>query len=165
MELTESHDYDSSIDTVLAMFANREAITERYTSMGHREVSITECERTASELRITSSRVVDVELPNFAKKVLKPTNTMVQADVWRPDAHAWNGTFDVAVQGAPVKISGTMRLTPRGEGCTHTVTIRVDVKIPIIGGKIADWLGKNDARRTLHEEFAAAERWLKNAHS
>ncbi len=165
MELSESHDYDASIDTVLAMFANRDAITERYTSMGHRNITITECDLNASQLRITSSRVVDVELPSFAKKVLKPTNTMVQTDVWEHDGQAWKGTFNVEVQGAPVKISGTMRLVPNGEGCTHTVAIRVDVKIPIVGGKIADWIGKNDARRTLTEEFAAADRWLKTANS
>ncbi len=165
MELSESHDYDASIDTVLAMFANREAITERYSAMGHRDITIAECDLNASQLRITSSRVVDVELPSFAKKVLKPTNTMVQTDVWEHDGQAWKGTFNVEVKGAPVKISGTMHLTPSGEGCTHAVTIRVDVKIPIVGGKIADWIGKNDGRRTLTEEFAAADRWLKTASS
>ena len=106
-------------------------------------------------LRIVSSRVVTVDLPGFAKKALKPTNTIVQTDEWRRDADgSWSGTFTGDVKGSPVNISGTMTLTPGGTGTEHTVTIDVEVKIPLIGGKIADWAGKNDVRRTLDAEFA-----------
>ena len=28
------------------------------------------------------------------------------------------------------------------------------MKIPLVGGKIADWVGKNDVRRTLDAEYA-----------
>ena len=67
---------------------------------------------------------------------------------------SWSGTFDVDVQGAPVHISGTMSLTPDGGGARHDVELDLGVKIPLIGGKIADWVGKNDGQRTLDAEFA-----------
>ncbi len=129
--------------------------------MGHRDVTILECVRTSDSLRVRSSRVVDVELPSFAKKVLKPTNTMVQTDEWRAEGASWVGAFEVDVQGAPVKIKGTMRLDPSDGHCTHHVTIAMDVKVPLVGGKIADWVGKNDAARTLAAEFAAGDDWLR----
>ena len=59
-----------------------------------------------------------------------------------------------------MNISGTMKLTPDGDGCRHDVTIDMQVKIPLIGGKIADWAGKNDLRRTLDAEFAFNEQRL-----
>jgi hypothetical protein len=39
----------------------------------------------------------------------------------------------------------------------------MEVKVPLVGGKIADWIGKNDAARTLQGEFDAGDRWLQRA--
>jgi hypothetical protein len=112
-------------------------------------------------LRVVSSRVVEVDLPSFAKRVLRPTNTMRQTDEWsrRPDG-SWLGTFDVEVQGAPIHISGTMSLTPTTGGTVHDVTVRVEVKVPIVGGRIADWAGKGEVRRNVDGEFAFNDTWL-----
>ncbi|HEY1739758.1 MAG TPA: DUF2505 domain-containing protein [Acidimicrobiia bacterium] len=162
MQISDRHTYEAPTDAVLEMFGDEKAIRQRYESMGHRDVEILECTRTPESLRIRSSRVVDVELPSFAKKVLKPTNTMVQADEWKSDGSAWTGTFAVEVRGAPVKIHGTMRLDPDGNRSTHAVTIDMVVKVPLVGGKIADWIGKNDAVRTLQGEFAAGDEWLRD---
>ncbi len=164
MKLNGSHVYPVPVGTVIAMLADKSATTEKYQEMGHRDVAILEFEADADLLRITSTRVVDVDLPGFAKKVLKPTNTMVQSDEWhRQDDGSWTGTFGAEVKGSPVKIEGTMRLTTDGDGSRHEVTIDVQVKIPIVGGKIADWAGKNDVRRTLDAEFAFNERRLSTA--
>ena len=80
---------------------------------------------------------------------------MTQTDEWRRnDDGSWSGTFDVEVKGAPVRISGRMSLAPVGEGTRHEVAIELQVKVPIIGGKIADLVGKRDVQRTLDAEFA-----------
>ena len=47
-----------------------------------------------------------------------------------------------------------MSLAPDGAGARHVVDLEFQVKIPIVGGKIADWLGKKDVRRTVDAEFA-----------
>src|SRR3954469_22916478 len=140
MQISDQHTYAAPITTVIDMFADEGAIRDRYEGMGHRDVTVLECTRTATSLRVRSSRVVDVELPSFAKKVLKPTNTMVQTDEWNADGDTWTGTFAVEVQGAPVRINGTMQLDPEGDKSTHSVTINMDVKVPLVGGKIADWI-------------------------
>ena len=76
-------------------------------------------------------------------------------DEWRHRSDGtWSGTFDVDVQGAPVHISGTMGLTPDGDGARHDVALDLQVKIPLIGGKVADWVGKQDGQRNLDAEFA-----------
>ncbi len=155
MELSGSQVYPVPVDAAMALFADRDATVAKYTGMGHRDVAMLDVTRTDDELRVVSTRVVDVDLPGFAKKALKPTNTMVQTDQWRRgDGDAWAGTFDVEVKGSPVRIAGRMTLVPDGGGCRHDVTIDLTVKIPLIGGKIADWAAKNDVRRTLDAEFA-----------
>ena len=160
MQIAQAHQYAASIDDVVAMLRDPAATAAKYEGMGHRDVEIVECTGDTTSLRIVSSRVVDVDLPGFAKRVLKPTNTMRQTDEWRAGEGAWEGTFAVDVKGAPVHISGTMRLVPGPGTCTHDVTIDVSVKVPLVGGKIADWAGKNDVRKTLEAEFAFGDRWL-----
>ncbi|MGO8877695.1 MAG: DUF2505 domain-containing protein [Acidimicrobiales bacterium] len=162
MELNGSHTYDASVDAVLTMLGDADVTVAKYESMQHRDVKVLECERKGGSLRVVSSRVVDVDLPGFAKRVLKPTNTMRQSDEWtRVHDDLWEGTFDVEVQGAPIHISGTMKLTPRGGETIHDVKLRVDVKVPIIGGRIADWAGKGDVRRSLDGEFSFNDGWLR----
>lgn len=161
MELNGSHTYDASVDAVMTMLGDADVTVAKYESMQHRDVKVLECERKGGSLRVVSSRVVDVDLPGFAKRVLKPTNTMRQTDEWtRGSDDLWEGTFDVEVQGAPIHISGTMKLTPRDGQTVHDVSLRVDVKVPIIGGRIADWAGKGDVRRSLDGEFAFNDGWL-----
>jgi hypothetical protein len=161
MDLKGSHVYDAPVAAVLAMLRDPETTIEKYESMNHRDVKVLECKHSRGALRIRSSRVVDVALPGFAKKVLKPTNTMLQTDEWHERGKdSWEGTFDVEVQGAPIHISGTMTLMPEGGKAVHDVSITVDVKVPIVGRRIADWAGKNDVRRSLDGEFAFNSSWL-----
>jgi hypothetical protein len=161
MELNGSQTYPASIDAVIALLRDASATVDKYESMGSRDVKIIDVSSDDTHLRVASSRVVDVDLPSFAKKALKPTNTMTQTDDWHRDADGvWRGTFDVDVKGAPVHIKGTMTLTPNGPATRHDVTVDVQVKIPLIGGKIADWAAKNDVRRTLDAEFAYNDKRL-----
>ena len=71
---------------------------------------------------IRTSRTVDVDVPGFARKVLKPTNTMVQTDTWsaRDLDGARDGDFDIDVKGAPVHVPGQMRIEPTADGGTVT---------------------------------------------
>jgi hypothetical protein len=161
MDVKGTHTYQVPIEAVLAMLRDPDATVAKYESMGHRDVTVIDCAGDDTQLRVESSRVVDVDLPGFAKKVLKPTNTMRQVDEWTATGDGgWDGTFDVDVHGAPIHLSGTMRLTPGSGSCTEAITIAVAVKVPLIGGKIADWAAKNDVQRSLDGEFAFNERWL-----
>ncbi|MGO9560336.1 MAG: DUF2505 domain-containing protein [Acidimicrobiales bacterium] len=161
MDLKSSHTYDAPIDAVIALLGDREATVAKYESMNHRDVTILECEAMSDTLRIVSTRVVDVDLPSFAKRVLRPTNTMRQTDEWTHRADdSWEGEFDVEVSGAPIHISGRMSLTPLDGQTIHDVSLRVEVKVPIVGGRIADWAAKGDVRRSLDGEFAFNDGWL-----
>jgi hypothetical protein len=161
MGVSDSHTYGAPIEAVQAMFADEAFIRGKYEGMGHREVDITQCERTDDGLVIRSTRVVEVELPGFAKRFIKPVNTMTQVDTWTDDgAGGWKGTFDVEVKGQPVHLSGTMTLTPGEGSCVHEVTMTMDVKVPLAGGKIRDWAEKNDVPKTLAAEFAAGDAWI-----
>ena len=165
MDVTGSHTYAAPIDDVLAILGDPEATKAKYKGMGHRDIEVQECAEHDGLLHIRSSRVVDVELPGFAKRFLKPTNTLVQSDEWRRSEDGiWDGRFDVEVHGSPMHLSGTMHLRPGDGVCTHDVDIAVAVKVPLVGGRIAEWAGKGEVRRTLDAEFAFNEAWLAAHH-
>jgi Protein of unknown function (DUF2505) len=165
MTVTGTHTYTAPMSAVLAMLRDKDATAAKYASQGHQQIEVLECGDHDGGIRIVSTRVVTVDLPGFAKKVLKPTNAMRQTDAWQPAGDgSWTGTFDVDVSGAPLHLSGTMALRPDGDTTTHDVAIDVKVKVPLIGGKIADWAAKNDVQRTLDAEFSFNETWLAEHH-
>ena len=161
MDVSKSHTYGASVDAVVDMFGDPDAVTARYAGMGHRDIEIRSCERTDDALTVVSSRVVDVDLPGFAKKVLKPTNTVISTDHWRDFGDGtYGGTFSADTKGAPIKVSGTTRITAAGPTRTHyVVTTTIDVKVPLIGGKIADF-SKGIINGQMDDEFRLGDAWL-----
>jgi hypothetical protein len=161
MELTKTHSYDAPIDAVVAMLRDDEATRAKYERMGHHDVEVIDCSGDDTHLRVETSRFVDVELPSFARRVLKPTNTMHQTDEWqRTEDGGWEGTFTIDVSGSPVHLSGTTKLTPGDGSCTEEIITSVSVKVPIIGGKIADWAAKGEVSRSVEAEFTFGDEWL-----
>ncbi len=161
MIVNGSRTYDAPLTAVLAMLRDPKATADKYSSQGHQQVEVIECNDSDAGIHVVTSRVVTVDLPGFAKRVLKPTNTMRQTDDWRPEADgSWTGAFAVDVSGAPLHLSGTMALRGDDTKTTQDVAIDVHVKVPLIGGKIADWAAKNDVRRALDAEFDFNEHWL-----
>jgi hypothetical protein len=149
--------YDVPVETVAALFVDPDVVRARYEAAGDRDLEILDCGADGDDLVIHTRRTVDVEgLPGFATKVIKPTNTMEQVDCWdAPDADgARNGTFTIDVKGAPIKVTGTMRIEPTADGGTrHTVNGKFDVKVPLVGGKIAGW-AEGPAQERLEAELA-----------
>lgn len=141
MTFASDRHYDADPAATFELFSDPEMVAERYRSMGDRDIEIVRCEPDGDGFVIESRRVVEVDLPGFAKKVLSPTNTMVQIDRWSsPDADGGRtGTWDVSVEGAPVATKGSMRLTPDGGGTRHHIEGTIEVKVPIVGGRIAKW--------------------------
>jgi hypothetical protein len=148
--------YPAPIDSVVALLTDAEVVRARYEAAGDRDIVVLECGPDGDGFVIRTSRTVDFELPGFARRVLKPTNTMVQVDRWGPAGSdgARDGEFAIEVKGAPVEAGGTMRLEPVGDGaCRHVVRGGIDVKVPLVGGRIAGW-AEGPSQQRADDEFA-----------
>lgn len=160
MDFTGEHEFAAPVDAVWAMFHDPESHLSKFADMGHREIELLDADSTADGFHIVVRRVVEVDLPGFAKRVLKPTNTVTTTDDWQrqPDGSC-TGVQQVETEGAPVKINATTKLEPQGEHTHYAVTVHLEVKVPLIGGKLADW-AKGRVQEQLDQEFAAGDRWL-----
>ncbi len=69
------------------------------------------------------------------------------------------GAFTLDTQGAPVEISGTTVLVADGERTKYEVNVEIDVQVPLVGGKLADF-SKGIVEKQLTEEFALGDTWL-----
>lgn len=159
MELSETTTYEATVAEVYAVETDEAEYLARFEEGGDRDVEMLECGPTADGFKMHNRRVITVDLPGFAQKALKPSNTVDHTVVFTPEQDGRvDGTFVLDIQGAPVRTDGTIVFEDLGDGTTrHTVNCDVQVKIPLIGGKIANW-AKDDIVGQLHREFEYTRR-------
>lgn len=132
----------------------------KFAAMGHREIEVVDCEVDDDRLRIVIDRLVDVEVPSFARKVIRPTNRVRSVDEWhRKDDSTCAGSFTLSTAGVPIEIAGTTSLTARAERSDYRIDVDLTVRVPIIGGRIAE-VAKGIVQRQLDDEFRLADDWL-----
>ena len=105
---------------------------------------------------------VDVDgIPGFAKKFIKPRNTVVSIDDWNDHGDGtYGGTFTLDTQGVPVDIKGETHLEADGaDKSTYTVTIDIKVSVPLVGGKLENF-SKGIVDKQMDEEFRLGDAWL-----
>lgn len=95
-------------------------------------------------------------LPSFARKLVGDEIVILQQEWWTSPTDA---DVHVTIPGKPGEMSGTIRLTPDGEGTREVVEMTIRVGIPLVAGKIeklvADMLGK-----ALDKEHETGRDWL-----
>ncbi|MFS3128152.1 DUF2505 domain-containing protein [Nocardioides sp. Bht2] len=94
-------------------------------------------------------------IPGFAKKFVGDELRIVQVE-------RWNGAradVDVTIPGKPGQIRGTANLRQDGDTVVEQVELDVEVKIPLVGGKIATLIG-DQLRDVLTNEQRLGRQWL-----
>ena len=155
------HTFEAPLERVWEMFRDQASHIAKFESMGHRDIEVLAFDADVDHAHLVISRTVDLDLPGFAKKVMQPTNTVVTTDDWKAKGDGTYGSdFVLETKGAPVRSSGTTLLRADGSDRTfYRITVDVDVKVPIIGGRIAEW-SKGVVARQLELEFVAGDDWL-----
>ena len=161
VDVKREHTFDAPIGKVWAMFHDPASHVSKFSAMDHRDLEVISEDLTDDALTMTISRLVDTDLPGFAKKVLKPTHTVVSVDTWRDNGDGtYGGEFSAETRGAPISIKGVTKVTAIDEQTTHyTVTTSINVKIPLIGGKVADF-SKGVINKQMDDEFRLGDAWL-----
>jgi hypothetical protein len=161
MEFGLTHTFDAPAEKCWAMFSDPKSHVAKFTEMGHIGVEIVEKKKTKKQLHIVITREVAIDgIPGFAKKFIKPQNTLVSTDTWNDYGDGtYGGEFALDTKGVPVNITGTTNLVPDGDQSIYTVNLNVTVNVPLIGGKLAEF-SKKIALENLAKEFAIGDSWL-----
>jgi hypothetical protein len=161
MQSVHHHIFDAPAETCWEMFHDPTSHVAKFEGMGHHGVAVVAQDASPEHLHIEITREVDVEgIPGFAKKWIKPRNTVVSVDDWHDHGDGtYGGRFSLDTSGVPVDISGTTLLEPDGDCTSYTVTVEIKVNVPLVGGKLASF-SRSIVDRQLEAEFALGDTWL-----
>ena len=161
MQSVHKHTFDAPIEKCWQMFHDPASHVAKFEGMGHHDVEILAEAVTDDHLHIEITREVDVEgIPGFAKKFMKPRNTVVSIDDWFDHGDGtYGGEFSLDTKGVPVEITGTTLLEAAGKKTHYTVTLEISVKVPLVGGRLAAF-SRSIVDRQLEDEFGLGDTWL-----
>ena len=163
MKVASTHTYAAPPQVVFGVMTSDDVMVTKYRALGHQEVKIIEHIERAGIISIRSRRGVRLDPPAFAKRFFDPINVVDQHDEWDPpmlDGSRW-GIWQVSARGVPVTTGGQLHLAPTTDGLGTVVEITGEVTcpMPIVGGRIAAFVG-DDVERTLHAEAAFLDGYL-----
>ena len=147
---------DATPEQVNAMLADpafREAVCE-FTGFPRRTVTVTP-DGAGMHVLIDQHRPA-TEVPGFARKFVGEEINIVQDETWSSTTDA---ALTVTIPGKPGRMTGTIRLVGDAGGTTEIVEVDVSVSIPLVGGKIADFIGEM-LTKALRAENKVGRDWL-----
>lgn len=148
-----THYFDADVETVFKLMSDPASMERKYVACGASDIVIESVDDRDGAPRITARRKVTVDLPGFAKKVMQPTNTVVQTDDWSPPNDKGDRLcrYTVEVQGIPSRIDGTVTLSADGERTKQYVEAQLKISIPLLGGRLEKF-GVESGQKQLQDE-------------
>ncbi|WP_067429211.1 DUF2505 domain-containing protein [Nocardioides jensenii] len=125
----------ATVEQVVAMVSDpafREAVAD-YQGVIRKTVTVSG-EVPAKRIEVEIVHGTD-RVPSFAKKFVGDEIPIVQVETWSSDTAA---DVEVTIPGKPGDMKGTARIEQRGDDVVETLDLAVQVKIPLVGGKVED---------------------------
>lgn len=166
MKVEQHQDYPATLDKLWTIFGNPEYPEKKYRALGATQFRMLRSEVSSQSIEIELERVSPVTLdkiPDWARKFVKPEQTMRHHTRWKRSGAQVQATLSVVPVGVPVTVEGTGRIQQTGTNETRvTLTFEVGCKIPLVGGKIAQ-LFADQLKLALEADYAYTLKYLKEA--
>ena len=137
-------EYGGSVDQVHRAFGDERYWLARLTDSGADAYSL-------DSLTVDASGGIDVvttqtlradRLPGVVTQFHRGDLSFVREETWSPvrDGRA-TATVKGSIPGAPATLSGTAVLSPSEPGARLEFRVEVEVRVPLVGGKIENFIG------------------------
>ncbi|CAN5564373.1 DUF2505 domain-containing protein [soil metagenome] len=143
-----SVDYEGSVEQVHSAFRDRQYWLTRLADSGVDDASLDSLrldpERVVGGVTIATTQVLRSDrLPALVGQFHKGDLRIERRETWSPvsDRQA-SATVDGAITGAPVSLTGAATLKGSGSQARLEFHVTVEVRIPLVGGKIEGLIGK-----------------------
>lgn len=163
---SKNHDehYPLATEALFRVFTDPAFYEERYTSDRTRHQFIELGERDGQFIiDVRQFLIVDhARMPALLRKLARNENVLHTRMVWelKPGADgSYRGTHSLHVDGVPVNVKGSMKLVPEGAGCVNHLRLDISSSIPLIGGKIAEFIA-GKAEGALVKNYQHTRRYL-----
>lgn len=134
---------------------------DRIAAVGGPGATIDELTVRDQTVAVTMSQVIPAEhLPSMVSNFIKGDIVIKRSETLAPlNGDTATGTFSAHIDGVPVRVEGTQVLTGDATGCTLRADGEVEVKIPIIGGKIESAI-VDEVVRLIEAEQNFTREWI-----
>ncbi|MGL5442482.1 MAG: DUF2505 domain-containing protein [[Mycobacterium] stephanolepidis] len=138
-----SVEYSATVEQVHAAFADAGYWNERLAGSGADTATLDSLKSENGALEIVTTQVLRSDrLPGIVSQFHRGDLQIVRTEKWGAIADgASEGTVVGSIPGAPVTLSGNARLQPGAQGSRLDLKVGVEVKIPLVGGKIEGFVG------------------------
>ena len=161
MKVTATHRYDCSIDELYKHFCKPDFYRKKFKACGARNIKVLESDHDGNAFTIVTERDVPADVPGVLKSFLGEWNTVTQTENWDGEpGDEYYSDLEITSAGAPVKIEGSMLLTPDGDGCVNEVDINIRCSIPLMGKKLEQFVAA-DTEKNLAAEYKYIKSILK----
>ena len=132
----------ASVETILSAFGNESYWQARLAEFTGGTAALEEL--TVDDGTVTVALrlgLIRDRLPRVVTQVRNKDLEMLRSETWtRADDGQLRGEVDVTVPGTPLSVTGKALIAPAGDGSRLDYTATVKVKVPLVGGKIEDYL-------------------------
>ncbi|MFZ5871845.1 MAG: DUF2505 domain-containing protein [Actinomycetota bacterium] len=162
MRVEDEIHYPVSPAEVAAMLADPEFV-ERKMVATHALSHDVEVVGTADgAFTVTTRRTMPTsDLPDLARSFVGETIDVRQVEAWEAAAPDGSraGTVVVEVLGAPLRLTGTLRLAPDGGGTTETLAGDLKASVPLVGSKL-EKAAEPAFMAAVRKEHEVGKEWL-----
>lgn len=163
MHLTVELSYAADVPTVARMLCDPDFVAWRAARPGLTSATRADVSGDATTgFTVSVRRTLPTDvIPHQLRGVVGDHLEVRQAEAWEPsDDGGHAGTVVVEIVGAPVRLTGMLRLVASPDGGTrHVYDVDVRASVPLFAGSVEE-AAAGAVRRTLEAEQHAAWEWL-----
>lgn len=166
MRLDLQHDYDCDTDTLLSLHTQRDYIRKKYEGLGRGPVEFIECGQDGGHFRTVLERdlpgIGSRDVPRIARRFVRESYTLALTEQWNlGDRPEKTGGLYIHIREAPVKMEGSLRLSPAQSGCVKVFNMEIKCSIPVVGRKVEQEAEKL-LQRALEKECTFTRDYLQH---
>ena len=153
MDIHEKFVFTQPIDSLFKAFGNKAGVEKKYTALGRRNINIESCKLTKDTLNLKVTQETPLDAPAALKKFLGDWTESTQEENWTgTPGKEYKGDLNIKLKGVPCTLVGGYLLYPEGKGSIFEVKLSVSCGIPLIGKKLAEFVG-TAAQKQMNAEY------------
>ena len=154
-------EYEGSVEQVHRAFGDENYWLARLADSGADTATLDSMTVNDDGIDVVTTQVLRRDrLPGVVTQFHPGDLSIVREEAWSAvDDGRATATVTGSIPGAPVSLSGTAVLAPAGSGSRLQFTATVEVRIPLVGGKVENFIGSQLVELLIAEQrFTTA--WL-----
>jgi len=136
-------EYEGSVEQVHRAFSDEQYWLARLADSGADDYSLDSMTVNGEGIDVVTTQTLRADrLPGVVTQFHNGDLSFVREETWGPivDGQA-AAVIKGSIRGAPATLDGSAVLTPEGAGAKLQFTATVEVRIPLVGGKVENFIG------------------------